>query len=654
VDQQTISTEYASLGVTFTLLDHNTGLPIGSPRIAKVGTPTTAFEGCSAGDTPLPYLGLGQSFLTDGTSVGLEGDLLIEYSTPVAQASGLILDIDCRTSGGPPCEQWTITAYDTSGTPLDSVVIDGPADGPNPECNTPSQGFGDSQAFGWSLDVDSPLIGSILLRYTGAAPNVGLAFDNFSASSVPTPLGLVTTVNADTVCTGDQIELAVFPSGGFPPYSFQWQQELLPGQWFDLDTEQTQPVLIATTRRYRVVVTDASNDELAGAPLTVVADRTGLLCQASLLVSSFYNDRIVRYSFLSQQPEIFVGSGTGSLNGTSKIICGPDANIYASSQNNDRILRFDGGDGSFIDIFVAAGSGGLNAPIGLDFGPDGNLYVISNANHSVIRYNGTSGAFINVFVPNGSGLNGPTGLLWAPNDSLLICSLNSDKVLQFDQSGTYVGDFVAAGSGGLNGPRGLAFGPDGNLYVSEQFNDSVRRYNGTTGAFIDIFVSSGSGGLNRANDLAFGPDGILYVASFDNDLVLGYDGTTGAFLGALPSTPLNGPAWFAIGCQATATAVRDDRPPSVGLLVEPNVPNPFNPWTTIRFTLPTAGHVRVSVANVKGQIIASLLNRKLSEGRHIVDWNGETTGGGSAASGVYFVRVESRGMSATRKITLIR
>lgn len=137
VDQQTISNEYASLGVTFSLLDPVTGVPIGSPRIAKVGPPATAFEGCYDSDAPYTYLGLGQSFLTDGTVVDLEGNLRIDFTPPVAQSSGVILDVDCRSNGGPPCEQWTITAYDTADAVVDSFVVTGSTGPINPGCASP-------------------------------------------------------------------------------------------------------------------------------------------------------------------------------------------------------------------------------------------------------------------------------------------------------------------------------------------------------------------------------------------------------------------------------------------------------------------------------------------------------------------------------------
>jgi streptogramin lyase len=654
-DQQTISNEYASLGVTFTLLDHSTGVPIGSPRIAKAGAPQTAFEGCHAADTPWPYLGLGESFLTDGTALGVDGDVRVDYATPVSQASGLILDIDCRINGGPPCEQWTVIALDSLGDTLQTVVLDGPPGPPNPECATPGAGPGDSQAFGWVVDVGTPDIKSIILRHTGAATNVGLAFDNFSYSSLPAPLDVTVASSSDTVCVGEPITLSAFPSGGVPPYGFQWQQRQTPAlPWFDLGTGNTQVVTAVGTYEYRVIVTDTDAQQ-ASAEVTVVATATDPLCAASLIVSGNTGDNMIRYSFLGKQPWVFVPVGSGGLNGPSKAICGPDGNLYVSSQDNDRILRYDGTTGAFIDAFVPAGSGGLNIPVGLDFGPDGNLYVVSNFTHEVLRYDGSSGAFIDTFVPNGSGLNSPTGLIFGPDDNLYVCSLNSHKVLRFDgATGAPLGDFVTAGSGGLNSPRGLTFGPDGNLYIGEQYNDSVRRFDGTTGAFIDVFVPSGSGGLDRANDVVFGLDGVLYVPSYNNNKMLGYSGVSGVFLGELPDGILNGPAWVTVGCRPLVSEVEERAASPAALSVEPNVPNPFNPWTAIAFTIPAAGHTRVTIVDVAGRVVATLLDRNLEAGRHVVEWHGDTAAGRASSSGVYFARVESGGAVQSQKLVLLK
>jgi outer membrane protein assembly factor BamB len=652
VDQQEISTEYAPLGVTFSLLDPLTGTPIGFPRIAKVGLPQTAFEGCVAADTPKPNLGLGTSFLTDGNSLGVDGDLRIEYATPVAQASGVILDIDCRVNGGPPCEQWTITAHDDTGAVLQIVVID-PPQGENPGCQSPQAGPGDSEAFGWVIDVGSPLVKSIVLRHTGAATNVGLGFDNFSVSGLPGLPVVAVASSADTICAGETITLQADVTGGVPPFTYQWQQEISPSNWADLGNAPSEQIQPSASTRYRVTVTDASLQETTSSPAEVFVTSGEPLCATSLLVSSNSNSRVVRYSFQSRLPEVLVSTGLGGLNGASKLVCGGDGNLYVASQNNDQVLRYNVATGAFVDIFVTAGSGGLDVPVGLDFGPDGNLYVASASGNSVLRYDGGTGAYIDTFVPNGSGLNIPTGILFGPDDNLYVCSHSSDKVLRFDgTTGATMGDFVAAGSGGLDSPRGLTFGPDGNLYVAEEINDSVRRYNGKTGAFIDIFVAGGSGGLDRANDVAFGPDGLLYVASFNNNKLLCFDGANGAFLYELPDSPLIGPAWLAVGCETSTTDVPVGPRPRAGLSIEPNVPNPFALQTTIGFTLPVAGHAQATVVNIAGRIVASLLDRDLPAGRHSVQWNGRDNDGRVVPAGVYFLRVRSGG--AARGLTMLR
>jgi len=655
VDQQQIATEYATYGVTFTLLSRTTGEPIGFPRIAKAGPPLTAFEGCLAPDTPWANLGLGTSFLTDGTELGVEGALRIDYATAVAQASGVILDIDCRQDGGAPCEQWTVTAYDASGSVLQTVVLDG-LEGPvNPECAQPDAGPGDSQAFGWAIDAGTALVRSIILRYTGEATEVGLAFDNFSIAALPGPPTVTIASPAATICAGETLRLTAMVLGGLPPYAYRWQMEIAPGSWRDLGTDSTQAVQPLATADYRVIVTDTAAHQTTSAAVTVTVTSDDPLCAASLLVSCYPDDRILRFSFRSRLPDVFVSAGSGGLNGPSKLVCGPDHDLYVSSQDNDRILRYDGATGAFTSTFVAAGSGGLDIPIGLDFGPDGHLYVVSYMNSAVLRYDGATGAFIDAFVPAGSGLNHPTGLVFGPDQDLYVCSRDGDKVLRFDgATGAPLGDFVAAGSGGLDAPRGLVFGPDGNLYVSEEINDSVRRYDGTSGAFLDVFIPAGSGGLDRANDVAFGPDGVCYVASYNTDAILLFDGATGAPLGALTDPQMVGPTWFAVGCRPLGTDVPGGGEHPVGLVVAPNVPNPFNPRTTIWFTLPSPGRTRVLVLDVAGRLVDTLLDRDLPAGRHSVQWHGRDTAGKAAPSGVYLVCVECGRARESTKMLLMR
>lgn len=72
-------------------------------------------------------------------------------------------------------------------------------------------------------------------------------------------------------------------------------------------------------------------------------------------------------------------------------------------------------------------------------------------------------------------------------------------------------------------------------------------------------------------------------------------------------------------------------------------PNPFNPSTTIRFALPEAATVRLSVFNILGQEIAQLVNGTLAAGQHEVQWNALTGSRQHVASGVYFYRIDATG-----------
>ncbi len=555
VDQQSISNEYLlSDGVTFALVTPGTLTVIGSPLIAKAGPALNAFAACWGDDTAAPSQGVGSSFLTDDTGLGVSTDLLIRYSTPVAQASGVLLDTDCRDYAFLACEQWKIIARDSSDIALQTIWVDAPELPSDPACVDPN-GYGDAKGITWSFSRASADIASVTLSYTGTATNVGIAFDNFSPASIPGPPSIDVSASYEEICLGQSVDLTALVSGGFLPFTYQWQEETSPGSWANLGTGPLQEVSPQTSTRYRVTVTDALTQVVTSPPLlvTVLYAPQEPLCEGPLLISNYAGDDISSYSFFNGAVQTFVSAG-GSLNGPSDATCGPDDNLYVSSQASHQVLRYNGLTGSFIDVFVSAGSGGLNFPTGLAFGPDGNLYVASVGQDTVNRYNGTTGSSLGTFVSAGlGGLVDPAGLMFRPNGDLLVASNANHRVLEYDgSSGASLGDFVSAGLGGLASPRGLTFGPDDNLYVGEQTNDSVRRYNGTTGDFIDVFVSTGSGGLDRANDVLFGPDGDLYVASYNNDRLQLYQGATGTFdsIAADSSDGLSGPGWLTLQCQA--------------------------------------------------------------------------------------------------------
>lgn len=86
----------------------------------------------------------------------------------------------------------------------------------------------------------------------------------------------------------------------------------------------------------------------------------------------------------------------------------------------------------------------------------------------------------------------------------------------------------------------------------------------------------------------------------------------------------------------------------------PCAPNPFNPRTTLRFELPSAGPVRLDVYDVAGRLVRSLVDETRAAGSHEVDWDGRDEAGNEVGSGVYLARLEFAGSSRVTRMGLLR
>ncbi|MCF7826857.1 MAG: T9SS type A sorting domain-containing protein [Candidatus Marinimicrobia bacterium] len=85
-----------------------------------------------------------------------------------------------------------------------------------------------------------------------------------------------------------------------------------------------------------------------------------------------------------------------------------------------------------------------------------------------------------------------------------------------------------------------------------------------------------------------------------------------------------------------------------------NMPNPFNPETTIPFELKQSGHIRIEIFDIMGQSVKTLLDSKLSAGVHQLVWHGANQHGEQMDSGVYIIVLTGREAQQTRKISLVR
>lgn len=85
-----------------------------------------------------------------------------------------------------------------------------------------------------------------------------------------------------------------------------------------------------------------------------------------------------------------------------------------------------------------------------------------------------------------------------------------------------------------------------------------------------------------------------------------------------------------------------------------NFPNPFNPTTTIQYSLPRASSVNLQVFNILGQQVMQLQNEVVSPGVHNIVWNGQNRFGQPVASGVYFYRLEAKPVDGRSPFSDIR
>src|SRR5258708_13958306 len=91
----------------------------------------------------------------------------------------------------------------------------------------------------------------------------------------------------------------------------------------------------------------------------------------------------------------------------------------------------------------------------------------------------------------------------------LYVSAQSGGITKVDASNCAVSQFTPFDKNFLS--QGLKFGPDGNLYVCSNSDNTVRRFDGVTGAFMDVFASGAP--LLLPVGLTFGPDGNMYISS---------------------------------------------------------------------------------------------------------------------------------------------
>jgi len=107
-----------------------------------------------------------------------------------------------------------------------------------------------------------------------------------------------------------------------------------------------------------------------------------------------------------------------------------------------------------------------------------------------------------------------------------------------------------------------------------------------------------------------------------------------------------------VGC--TASGIQDPEQIPTVLRLHQCYPNPFNPQTTISFTLPNGGWAEIAIYDLTGRCIDVLMDRTFATGTHNLSWNGRDSRNRGVPSGTYVVRLETESGVEARKVMLLR
>jgi hypothetical protein len=197
------------------------------------------------------------------------------------------------------------------------------------------------------------------------------------------------------------------------------------------------------------------------------------------------------------------------------------------------------------------------------------------------------------------------------------------------------------------------------------FEAPLRRDVGDRPALPAIADLDGDGRLDLAVPNLFSDDVTLLMGTGTGELAPGTSLPVGAGPTAATAADLDGDGDLDLGIahsidddvtlfinrhdgRSRGTAWREPRS------LQQNVPNPFNPATTIHYTLTEPGPVNLVVFNTSGKVVTTLVDGERPAGQHVAHWDGTDEAGDKAPSGIYFYRLTTDETVELRRMTLIR
>jgi hypothetical protein len=301
-------------------------------------------------------------------------------------------------------------------------------------------------------------------------------------------------------------------------------------------------------------------------------------------------------------------TGAGTLIGSTELSQIPGLAINSAGEIF-ATSHFPASDLYRIDAMTGAevliGSTGEWSIAAIAFDGDDVLYALSSANFGTI--NTSTGEFAAIgpaeYIFGGMAFDPTNGILWASQGQ------NEDNIYTIDKA---TGQATLIGQTGLGGSTpDLCFDAEGNLYGSKGGGQNPNH-------LISIDKSTGEGTV-------IGPIGFFSVSGL------------AARLDRVVSD---------------IQTVEQDLPTEFALAQ--NHPNPFNPNTKIKYTLPEAVHVKLIIYDILGRQVRTLVSEDQLPGFKQTTWDSRNDVGERVGSGVYIYRIKAGSFTMARKLMLIR
>jgi len=355
----------------------------------------------------------------------------------------------------------------------------------------------------------------------------------------------------------------------------------------------------------------------------------------------------------------------------------------------DKVYLLSAQNGDIVDTnFIPPSNPQLQSPKTAMQHFSGRYIIVSDQVSDVVQKFDTTGSYIGFYAPssgpNTSIVDNMRGIRYRPNGNLLITvasGASSNTIQQFDTGGVHIGAFI---TGNISSPFDIIYRTSDILISNSSGNDVVRfDLNGT---FLSIFHNSSN--ISFAQQMLLIPGGRIAVSGFsapNSGLTLldadgNYIRTMSAITGNRGVYLLGNGHYLVTNStgaheidSASGSLIRsilvfgdlqyiapytpgwllsngnNQNSLPEGFSLAQNYPNPFNPSTVIKYALPKASDIRLSVFDITGREVSVLFTGKQEAGEHEVTFEAK-----GFASGIYYYKLEVNGYSEVKKMALIK